>query len=489
MKATLAEHSTLKIAVSDNDHILGSENALITIVEYADLQCPHCRETYRILKQLITEYEEKIRFVFRSFPLSTVHSQAQRAAEALEAAAAQGKFWVLYHHLYENSFDLTSKQYLTDLSVLGLDSSRLLADLNAEVYRTTVRECFRGGVRSGVNGTPTLFFNGRRYTGELTSQALRSVIVSLTEARGSALDQLAAQPKVTVSEDLVDKTPQQKLLSKLEQQAGSELTAIDIEQIFKIAEAPESPEAQTRAAVLISEHYPQLAPNYGKRIHALFLRGLKQAQRTFAHPSCNLLMVTHLRDENLKHIPWHNPEEVVTAAECFYGSSNAGISAEESHLRVRDVVKFAGQHFVSQGRWEDAFRLLSQIPLPSDAMDADLFRLRNALTLYENRRVRRVRRAMATAMLVVICSVLTISPALFQLWENPHRTAHDMSALSFFDALYWSVITFATVGYGDITPQTVFGRALALVNCLLGVTVMGVTAGLLLSYVTPRKLS
>ena len=91
--------------------------------------------------------------------------------------------------------------------------------------------------------------------------------------------------------------------------------------------------------------------------------------------------MTHLREENLAHIPWQSAQEVANAAECFYGFCEEGLSSEESHHRVRDLVRYAGIRFVRQRRWEEVFKLLSQIHLPADLMDADLFRLRNTLVL------------------------------------------------------------------------------------------------------------
>jgi hypothetical protein len=284
---------------------------------------------------------------------------------------------------------------------------------------------------------------------------------------------------------------QVQALAKLAEAPPEQLTAEQLETIFDAAARPASDEVQVRAAVLLSQLYPTRAPNdpdFARRTHTILLRDLRQPRKTLAHPSCSWLVMTHLREENLAHIPWESTEEVASAAECFYGFCVDGLSSEESHRRVRDLVKYAGHHFAQQGRWEEVFQLLNRVQLPTAMMDADLFRLRSTLVLYEQRRVRRVQHSLLLVMAGVVAFILFLSPLIFLASENDAREAHGAAPLSFFEGLYWSVVTFTTLGYGEIVPYTIPGRILSMLDSLLGMTLMGVIAGLILSAVTPRRL-
>lgn len=266
-----------------------------------------------------------------------------------------------------------------------------------------------------------------------------------------------------------------------------QVAAAEREAVFEVAQQPATPEVQTRAAVLLSQWYPTIAPrdpDFAQRTHTLLLRDLRQPRKTLAHPSCSWLVMTHLREENLAHIPWQSADEVASAAECFYGTCEAGLEAEESHRRVRDLVRYAGLRFAEQQRWEELFSLFARVPVTADQMDADLFRLRNALLLYEQRRVVRMRRYLWLLLAGAACFVLLVSPPLFLAFENAGRA----TPLSLFEAAYWSVITSMTVGYGEIVPHSTPGRVLAVVDGSLGMLLMGVVAGLILSHTSRRTL-
>lgn len=272
---------------------------------------------------------------------------------------------------------------------------------------------------------------------------------------------------------------------------ADQLTAEQLESVFEAAAQPANAEVQLRAAVLLAQSYPTLAPNdpaFAQRTHTILLRDLRQPRRTLSHPSCSWLVMTHLREENLAHIPWQSAEEVASAAECFYGFCEAGLPSEESHRRVRDLVKYAGLRFAEQERWDELFELLSRIHLPADMMDADLFRLRNTLVLYEQRRVQRMRGRLFNVLIGVALFLLLVSPVVFMASDNALRGNLGMNPLNYSEALYWSIITFSTVGYGEIVPHSTLARFLAICDSLLGVTVMGIIAGLILSHVTPRRL-
>ena len=159
--------SRLTPSVGPRDHVAGPEDAPVTLVEYGDYECPYCGKAYPIVKEIQKRMGKRLRFVFRNFPLNTLHEHAGVAAQAAEAAAAQGKFWEMHDILYENQNDLDDvQQYAIKV---GLEIYQFEADLSGEKYAKRVRDDFRGGIRSGVNGTPTFFINGMRFEGEWTN--------------------------------------------------------------------------------------------------------------------------------------------------------------------------------------------------------------------------------------------------------------------------------------------------------------------------------
>ena len=153
------------LPMPERDHIQGPVDAPIRLVEYGDYECPYCGEAYPILKQLQEELGDRLRFVFRNFPLTTVHSRAQDAAEAAETAAAQGHFWEMHDLLFENQEELEDDDLIRYAGKLKLDATRFKTELSGHAHAARVREDFMSGVRSGVNGTPAFFINGVRYDG------------------------------------------------------------------------------------------------------------------------------------------------------------------------------------------------------------------------------------------------------------------------------------------------------------------------------------
>jgi NhaA family Na+:H+ antiporter len=156
---------TLKPAVHDQDHARGLDRAPVTLVEYGDYQCPHCRQVHPIIRELRERFGQRLRYVYRHFPITTVHPDAQLAAEAAEAAAAQGKFWEMHSLLFEHQQALDRDHLIQYAAELGLDTERFARELDEHVYADRVQRDFRSGVRSGANGTPTFFLNGVRYDG------------------------------------------------------------------------------------------------------------------------------------------------------------------------------------------------------------------------------------------------------------------------------------------------------------------------------------
>jgi protein-disulfide isomerase len=168
--------SSLKIPVGPEDHAQGDADASVTLVEYGDYECPHCGRAYPIVKQIQKHYGKKLCFVFRNFPLSEMHLHAEGAAESAEFAGAHHKFWPMHDLLFENQERLGGALYLEIAQSLGLEPAGLRKALETREFAARVKTDFSGGVRSGVNGTPTFFINGRRHDAPFDYQDLKEAI-------------------------------------------------------------------------------------------------------------------------------------------------------------------------------------------------------------------------------------------------------------------------------------------------------------------------
>jgi protein-disulfide isomerase len=157
------ESSMLTPPVSARDHAQGSANAPLTLVEYGDYQCPYCGAAYPVVKRLQEVFGKKLRFVFRNFPLTQAHEYALIAAEAAEAAALQGKFWEMHDLLFERQRILQPGILPAWAKEVGLDLEQFGAAIREEGIAKRIKEDRTSGIRSGVNGTPTFFINGRRH--------------------------------------------------------------------------------------------------------------------------------------------------------------------------------------------------------------------------------------------------------------------------------------------------------------------------------------
>ena len=157
--------SKLSVPVSDKDHRQGDPDAPCTLVEYGDYQCPSCGHAYPIVKRVQKHFGKRLSFVFRNFPLSEMHPYAEPAAETAEFAGAHHKFWEMHDLLYENQDRLDDALLFQLAQQLQLDPEKLRQALASKEFEPRVRTDFRGGVRSGVNGTPTFFINGQRHDG------------------------------------------------------------------------------------------------------------------------------------------------------------------------------------------------------------------------------------------------------------------------------------------------------------------------------------
>ncbi len=165
------------------DHVRGPEHAPVTIVEYGDFECPHCKQAVGAVKLLFARFAEQVRFAFRPFPLEGVHPHALRAAQAAECAAGQGKFWEMHDLLFEKQEHLQRHQLFDYARTLGLDMARFTAEMDDEIYLQRVRECQRSGDTSGVRGTPTFFVNGHLLDVSYGLGALSDAVAAALPAR------------------------------------------------------------------------------------------------------------------------------------------------------------------------------------------------------------------------------------------------------------------------------------------------------------------
>ena len=154
--------STLRIPVTDADHSMGPATAPVTVVQYGDYQCPYCGEAYPVIARVLKEFPDQVRFVFRNFPLAEIHPEAVDAAIVAEFAAEKGEFWRAHDLLYENQHELGLPLYERICATLGLSMQELREAAKRPAILDRIRADENGGIRSGVNGTPTFFINGER---------------------------------------------------------------------------------------------------------------------------------------------------------------------------------------------------------------------------------------------------------------------------------------------------------------------------------------
>ncbi|MGA8029225.1 MAG: thioredoxin domain-containing protein [Bryobacteraceae bacterium] len=154
---------------------MGPDHAQITLVEFSDFQCPYCAAAVPQISALLKAYPEKVRLIFKEFPLE-MHSQADLAAAAAIAAHKQGKFWAMHDAMFANRNDLSRKNLLALAKQNGLDVDRFETDIDSTDVRETVVRDVQDGNTAGVQGTPTLFVNGQRYNGAIVFASLKPVL-------------------------------------------------------------------------------------------------------------------------------------------------------------------------------------------------------------------------------------------------------------------------------------------------------------------------
>nr|WP_322711275.1 DsbA family protein [Nostoc sp. ChiSLP03a]MDZ8212477.1 DsbA family protein [Nostoc sp. ChiSLP03a] len=176
-------HSSLFVPASTQDRIQGVLSAAVVLVMYGDYQCSKSADVYRLIKAIRRELhvsfgEDYLCFIFRHFPQIQIHAQAQRAAQAAQAAAAQGQFWQMHDTLFDHQPALGNGYLVEYADRLGLDISQFLQHLSKQMHVDLINEDIEGGIHSGVTTAPALFINGIRYTGRWKTTELMAAIVA-----------------------------------------------------------------------------------------------------------------------------------------------------------------------------------------------------------------------------------------------------------------------------------------------------------------------
>lgn len=166
----------LRFPVDENDHVIGDPAARVTLLEYGDYQCPHCQAAQPVVTGLLRRFGRDLRLAYRHFPIVSIHPFAEPAAEAAEYAGSMGHFWEMHEALFDNGHRLSLPTLLLVTAQIGLSPEGLRQALVNRSFAAKVEQDFAGGVRSGVNGTPCFFVNGRRQDGPHDTLTLGAAI-------------------------------------------------------------------------------------------------------------------------------------------------------------------------------------------------------------------------------------------------------------------------------------------------------------------------
>ena len=174
----------LAIPVNARDHTIGPSDALVTVVNYGDYECPDCRHRHRAVEKMFDQLVDSVRFVYRHFPLVNVHTHALRAAEAAEAAAAQGKFWEMHRRLYTQPNKLDDGHLRHHANEIGLDLNRFDREMAGGIYSAQLLDHYYNSLINGITGAPTTFINGELYA--MSGVELLAVVKTILEKNQSS---------------------------------------------------------------------------------------------------------------------------------------------------------------------------------------------------------------------------------------------------------------------------------------------------------------
>lgn len=168
-------------AVAATDMVIGPKDAKVTMIEYSDFQCPACAAYYPLIKQLLADYDGKMRFVYRSFPLESIHKNAQLAGQAAYAASKQGKFWEMHDQLFVSQQEWANEQdptqkFVSYAQALGLNSDQFTLAMTSDEARDYVNNQQAEAIDIGVNSTPTFYINGKKVPNGSNADAIKRLI-------------------------------------------------------------------------------------------------------------------------------------------------------------------------------------------------------------------------------------------------------------------------------------------------------------------------
>ena len=250
--------------------------------------------------------------------------------------------------------------------------------------------------------------------------------------------------------------------------------------------------------------YDDLTPadtKTAQTIRKTFLLTLEYAPEIIREERFSQFLADHIESEDFAELEWETPEAVINYCELLYSVRfHSDSMAEHVHCLEQILLRYALQQYERRGAHEKMFRLLKLAPTSPSMTDAELGRLKNRTYLYEMRRVNQNRRCLYTYLVFQIVLIGVVFPLLFIHTENEALQQHigrsaqytvqsqPQHFLSYFDGLYWAIVTAVSIGYGDITPVTGLGKLLAGILGALGVLTTGVIAGLILNWLSERRL-
>lgn len=167
--------------VTDQEWSKGNPDALVVLIEYSDFQCPACASYHLMINKIAEEMGEEVQIIYRHYPLSSIHAQAELAAQAAEAAGQQDAFWAMHDKLFSNQADWSDQanaevMFTTYAQELGLDLEKFKSDINNNNIKDAVKDDKRSGNQALVEGTPTLFLNGKKINNPRSYDKLRQAI-------------------------------------------------------------------------------------------------------------------------------------------------------------------------------------------------------------------------------------------------------------------------------------------------------------------------
>ena len=160
----------------DPARVRGSSDAAVTILEFADFQCPYCKKTESTLKELLKKYDGQVKLAYRDFPLTTIHEHAEMAAEASHCALAQGKYWEMHDAMFADQAKLDQPTLVNTAAALGMDQAQFESCLNSEKYKAIVQQDINAGSEAGVEATPVFFINGELLQGARSEAEFAEII-------------------------------------------------------------------------------------------------------------------------------------------------------------------------------------------------------------------------------------------------------------------------------------------------------------------------